>query len=287
MYHKYTEEELRANCRTSLESFEIWARRLIHEKMVENYGEAYIDKRFEDGNYLIKKDVREHVHKMLDKEPGRFNRPVDTLFMEHIIYFLCNEIFYRGLFREALKYAYPQGREEVKEFLERLVDIRNALAHGNPISVRQAEKAICYSNDFIDGIKEYEVERGEDKVWNVPRIIRITDSLGNVFENPTDNSFVLSTIYLPQKMYCGDTYSVSVEIDSSFMESEYDIIWMYEYDVIEGNKNAKKYTITFGEADVGETNTIRCEVISKKNWHKYGRFDCHISVAFTVLPPIE
>lgn len=284
MYYRYSEEELRAICRTSLETFEIWARRLIHEKMVEKYGETYIDKRFQDGNYLVRREVREHVHKMKEKEPERFKRAVDTLFMEHIIYFLCNPDFFKNVFECALRYSYPQGREEAREFMERLVDIRNALSHSNPISMRQAEKAICYSNDFIDGIKKYQEERGQDKVWNVPRIIKVTDSLGNVFENPIDGNGVGAIFMVSQNLYCGDTYSINIEIDASFDEAEYDVKWLHNEQELQENRNRKQYVIKFSEKDVSENYFITCRTISNKVWHKYELFDCQISLCLKVYP---
>ena len=81
MYHTYTERELREYCRTNIETLEIWARRLIHEKMVEEYGENYINKQFDDGNFLVKSEIRKHIQGMLEKERNRFQRAVDTLFI--------------------------------------------------------------------------------------------------------------------------------------------------------------------------------------------------------------
>ena len=43
MFHSVSQEELRAYCRNCIESFETWARRLIHERMVEKYGNNYVD----------------------------------------------------------------------------------------------------------------------------------------------------------------------------------------------------------------------------------------------------
>lgn len=287
MFHKFTEEELRSYCKANLESFEIWSRRLIHEKMTEAYGENYIDKTFDDGNYLIKKEVREHVHVMMGKKNSRFTRAVDTLFLEHIIYFLCHDMFYKNLFKDALKYAYPEGRNEAREFLSRLIEPRNALAHSNPISVRQAERVVCYVNDFIDGIKKYEKERGFEKVWNVPRIIRVTDSFGNVFENPADTAFDKSIFRVKQALHCGDSYSVNIEVDPSFDETEYSIEWKKHGSLEAKNINERKLTIKFSEGDVGECYTFSCRVISNKAWHKYTFYDCEVMVALKVFPPNE
>lgn len=286
VYYTYTEEEIRSLCRQSIESLEMWARRLIHEKFEEKFGKDYINFKTSDDNYLIKKEVRDHVQRMRTKDSDRFPRIIDTLFFEHIIYFLCNPVFYKELFKDALKYAYPNGNNEVRVFLNRILPIRNALSHSNPISIRQAEQAICYSHDFIDGLKEYYKEKGMEQVWNVPRIIRVTDSLGNVFDNPKDKNGMNSIFQFQQDLRCGDTYSVSVDVDTSFSETEYDIIWENQNLLKQEFNNSKNFTITFDEADVGEMHMITCNVKSHKTWHKYGSYDCEIIMMFTVLPPL-
>ena len=96
-----------------------------------------------------------------------------------IIYLLCTDKFYQLMFKDILIHSYPQGNNEAREFLGRLIPIRNKLSHSNPITIREAEKAICYSNDFIDGVKEYYKKEGKDRMYNVPTIIRIIDSLPN------------------------------------------------------------------------------------------------------------
>ena len=159
MFYTYTEEELRSFCRQSIESLEMWARRLIHEKLTKKYGMDFVNNKTSEENYLIKREVRDHIQSMLSSNHGRFHRAVDTLFFEHIIYFLCNPAFYRDMFGEALKYAYPIGNNEARDFLERITPIRNALSHSNPISIRQAERAICYSPDFVEGLKQYYREK--------------------------------------------------------------------------------------------------------------------------------
>ena len=166
MYHICTEEELRTFCRQSIESLEMWARRLIHEELTEKYGTDYINHKTSEENYLIKNEVRDHVQTMWQNNNGRFHRTVDTLFFEHIIYFLCNPAFYRDMFGKALNYAYPNGCNEARVFLKRITPIRNALSHSNPISIRQAEQAICYSHDFVEGLKKYYKEKGEEEMWN-------------------------------------------------------------------------------------------------------------------------
>lgn len=284
MYYNYSDEELRAYCRNSIESLEMWARRLIHEKMVEKYGTQYINYQTPDENYIIKKEIREQVQFLSQKEPHRILRHVDALFLDHLIYFLCKPEWYKELFKEALDFMYPEGQDEVHTFLERLVPIRNALSHSNPISVRQAEQAICYSNDFIDSIKHYYKEKGLEQVWNVPRIIRVTDSLGNIFENPKEENALYNIFTVKQPLHCGDKYSVQVEIDSSFPPAEYDIIWEDDDITTTGGTH---HSVNFLEKNVSENYYLYCKIVSHKSWHKYKYYDCQIAVRLTVLPPLE
>lgn len=287
MYHEYSQEELRAYCRSCIESLEIWSRRLVHEKLVEAYGPNYVEAQLPDGSPLLKRAILNHISKMQAQNPGRFSRPVDTLFIDQIIYLLCKRELYLSLFKEALDFAYPQGSSEAQEFLSRLVPIRNALSHSNPISVRQAEQTVCYCHDFVEGLKEYYKSKGEEQVWNVPRIIRITDSLGNTFENPTETHIEGSIFGIETPMYCGETYSVTVEVDPAFLPSSYKIFW--ENGGAQDNRfdNKTTYTITFSAKDVAEWHSISCEIVSNKEWHKYGRYDCHITIHLTILPPVE
>ena len=285
MYHSFSEEELRSLCRTHIESLEMWARRLIHEKLFEKYGPQYVDYKTSEENYLIKKDVRDHIHKMLKKEPSRFLRPVDTLFFEHTIYFLCHPRLFQELFQDALKSAYPDGINEMRTFLNRLTEIRNALSHANPISVHQAEQAICYSQDFIYSLKEYYKAKGEEEMWNIPRIIRVSDSLGNVYENPTDIHIDRSIFTPKQELFFGDTYSVSIDVDSSFSPTEYDIIWKNQNHRVVEFDNKRKFIITFKETDVSQSHSISCTLISHESWHKYQYHDCIITLLFPVFPP--
>ncbi len=286
MYNTYTEEELRSLCRSSIESFELWARRLIDEKLTKKYGPHYINYKTSEENFLFKKDFREQIQRKLAKGPVRFPRIVDALFMDDMIYLLCREDLYQELFAEALMQAYPNGQKEAHVFLDRIKQIRNALSHANAISIHQAEQVICYTHDFIESVKEYYVKKGMEQVWNVPRIIKITDSLGNTFYNP-DNNSQRSIFKLKQSIYCGESYSVTIETDTTFSEAEYDIIWSDQDSNQNMFTNKKTYFTTFDESDVSQVHTIRCTIISHKNWHKYKYYDCQICLMFSVFPPIS
>ena len=285
MYHEYTQEELRSYCRTNIESLEVWARRLIHEQMVDEYGIDYINKKINE-EFIVKKDIRNHIQSMMEREPNRFIRPVDTLFVDQIVYFLCHPKWYNKLFKTALDYVYPQGKDEVREFFNRLVPIHNSLSHSNPISMHQVEQAICYSHDFTEGLKQYYKNRGEEQVWNVPRIIKITDSFGNIFDNIHDKGQHYTIHNITQTVRCGDTYTAWVEVDSSFLPNEYDIKWRTDKNLSE-NDNSFQLTYNFTTQDVSENMYIRCKIISHKEWHKHQSYDSEIVLHFQVLPPIK
>lgn len=287
MYHDYTQEQLRAYSRTYIETLETWARQLIHERMEEKYGDNYIFLRFDDGNYLVKKDIRGHVSRMLSSEPDRFHRPIDTLFFEHIIYFLCNEQWYKELFREPLSYVYPQGAKEVRVFLERLTPIRNPLSHATPITMHDVERAICYSHDFVDGLKKYYAAKGKETVYNVPRIIKVSDSLGNVFDNIVETDSLGAHITVPQVFNCGDKYSVEIEIDSSFSPDEYTIRWTATKRTAIELGHSRRLTLCFEPKDVSEKAYITCEIVQNKEWHRYGFHDSKLVLCVKILPPIN
>lgn len=278
MYFSCDSEDLRSYCRTSIETMELWARHLIHNQMVTQYGVDYLNS-CENGEYLLNRGIREHALRLKEAEPQRFPRPVDTLNLEHIIQILCHPAFYRTLFKVALDYNYPQGKEEAREFFQRVVPIRNALSHSNPITVRQAEQAVCYTHDFVEAIKQYYKDTGKERMWNIPTIISLTDSCGNVFTSMDNN--------LGQIFYVGETYKISAEIDSSFPRETYSIEWMRETGYLfNESSDSSDFVITFSEEDVGEAQCVRCLVISKENWHKHRYCDDEKRVIFSVLPKI-
>lgn len=288
MYHEYTEEELRTFCRKSIEAVEMWGRRLVQEKMVENYGENYMEKVLPSGEFLVKKEIREHVSNMRKKEPERFPRPVDALFINELIYFLCKTDWYKNCFKDALDYAYPQGNAEAQEFLNRLIPIRNAVSHANPISVRQAEQAICYSQDFVEGLKKYYKVRGKEKMFNVPQIIRVSDSLGNVFYvGDKEKNSLGVTFNVPQKLQCGDTYSVELEIDSSFRKEEYTIKWKMAKTDCSQFDNSNKFVVSLEPKHVSQNTYLFVAITQNKEWHKFGDHDSKVALGLTVLPPVE
>lgn len=127
---------------------------------------------------------------------------------------------YKDVFKVVLDNIYPDGCDEARTYLKRLIPIRNKLSHSNPISIREAERAICYCNDFVDGIKLYFEKKGMGNMFNVPHAIRLNGSLGNEYLLKNDNLPEIVSIKNTngeiKKFDVNDNDSLWVTMDPSF-----------------------------------------------------------------------
>lgn len=287
MYLNLTDEQLRSLCRTNIEALEKWARLMLHLVLTEKFGSDYIHAKNPDGNYKFKTKLVEKADEMIKNEPGRFPTHLDTLFLEELIYMLCHQDVY-PLLSPHLKDFYPEGKEELKTFLGRVLSVRNKLSHSNPFSHRDAQRAVCYSNDFIDAVKHFFEQKNMTKEFNVPSIIKVTDSFGNEFI-PTTSGEIFSVTILdpatkkPKVLYVGDKFSVTLEIDPSFADTDYRLEWTKK-DGVEIVDGGKKVNVTVGNALVGENTCLVCRVISDKDWHRFGSNDHSLLLQFKALP---
>ena len=276
LYHDSKPDELRSYCRSAIESLEMWTRRLIDDLLREKYGSHYLEAK-EGDTPIIKSAVKERAQKILSTKQSSSLREVDGLFLEDILYILTKDDLYYPLFKPVLDYVYPNNKQAIRMFLERIIPIRNDLSHANPISVRQAEQVICYSHDFVEGIKEYYKMKGKEKMWNVPTIIKLTDSLGNDLREKYNR--------LTPLFHVGETYSLTVEVDNSYSPDEYTIKWITAEGVeYPDTRNKTHISVTFTNNFVGEDKYIRCMITSTKEWHKHSFYDDEKSVIMTVLP---
>ena len=168
--------------------------------------------------------------------------------------------------------------------IEIVVPVRNALSHANPISVRQAEQAICYSHDFVESLKEYYREKGKERMWNVPSIIRIMDSRGNVFI-PNESSSLGEIYTITPEFYVGDSYTIHIEVDPAFPPSSYTILWLLRGREVKEYTDMTQFSITFSPKEIGESVMLECKVITKNEWHRYYGYDDRAYFLVTVFPP--
>ena len=56
-------------------------------------------------------------------------------------------------------------------------------------------------------------------------IIKVKDSLGNIFNNPVDQNGGSSIFVVKNELHCGEKYSVEIEVDPSYSKDQYNIVW--------------------------------------------------------------
>jgi hypothetical protein len=291
IFSQLNEETKRSICKKEIENLENWLRRLVHESLSKEYGSNYLEYKDKNNNYLIKTEIRERVKSLIEQESERFPRSIDAFFLPDLIYIICKEDLYNKLFKILFVKAFPEGRNEARTFLLRLEFPRNALSHANPISDRQAEQVICYCHDIIDSLQEYYFEMGTEHEYNVPRIIKITDSLGNTIHFNEIEKLLGRIWYLDKdrKNYLrpGDTLGIEIEIDPSFSPSSYTIEWKIKHRTINEYNNKTKISFDVEAQHVGTMFSVECSLISNKTWHKYGDWDDDIGIIYKVLPPLN
>lgn len=290
MLYSFSEEEIRSLCRVNIEAFEKWARTIIDSELTKNLGVNYFDLELAPNVPVVKKSIRDKTAQMMRSNPQRFHRKIDTLFLDEIIYLLCRNDLYKRFFKDFLDLIYTDGNAEARTYLNRLVPIRNCLSHSNPISIRDAERCICYTNDFIDGVKQYFYDKGEERVFNTPNAIKLNDSLGNEFQLNKDTMFEsicinrTGTTQLHQ-FHLGERYSAWLTLDPSFTPEQYTIEWHIECGRHLGNDS--RLDIEIADDMIRERCPIYCTIKSTKSWHRYRGYDQQFAIVFQVLPPEE
>lgn len=285
------EVEIRNLCKEKLESLEYWLRRIIDETLSPIYTE-YLNYEDLHGNRLIKREIVNSLNKRILDEPQRYSRPIDGLLLSDAIDIICNPNLYYKHFKDIFNYAYPEGKEVTRTFMNRILVTRNLLYHANPISYRQTEQLLCYSNDIIDSIKQYYTIKNLDNEYNVPLILKVTDSFGSVFfrnqlgivhDGGISKDFTLDSKYF---LRVGDILTLEVEVDSSFSVDEYKISWHSAKGFSHSVQNNKKVIIQITEKQVAKSFDVQCRITSNKNWHRmHLGADDFMLFNYKVLPP--
>jgi len=283
------DSDIRSICKDRIESLEYWLRRLIDDVLTKSYGDFFEYKDVK-GNRLIRKSIVEAVESRQAADPKRYPRKIDAVLLDDAIDILCKEHLFHNHFKAPLYEAFPDGRAEARTFMSRLVAPRNSLAHANAISSRQAEQVMCYSNDIIESLKKYYQAEGKNQEFNVPLILKVTDSFGNVYMRSQQSRFWDEDIgkdLRDQKEFNlrpGDILWLEVEIDPSFDPVGYKVEWYF--DGCESKCHSCKVVIPISIRQVGEIFEVGCNVVSGKEWHRLGHADDHLCFFYKVLPPI-
>ncbi len=287
MVYKLTDNELRNLCKEKLESLENWLRRLIDEIPTAEYGD-YFSYSDSAGN-LINNDILNSLKNRMGKNPSRYQRKIDAVLLDDTISIICNRKLY-ALFKPALEGAFPYGADEARTFLNRLIDPRNQLAHANSISQRQAEQVICYSNDVIESMKTYYAKMGMQQDYNVPLILKVTDSFGNTFFRDQlsngDEAELAKVLSHKSQFFLrpGDLLTVEVEVDPAFNPNSYKINW-HVNGIIEDDFDRSKAVVKITNQHVAQSCCVYCCVTSNKEWHRMSQgCDDILLLYYRVLP---
>jgi len=127
--------------------------------------------------------------------------------------------------------------------------------------------------------------------YNVPRIIKITDSFGNTIHLNEIEKLLLHSwlLYEDHKnnLQPGDTLDIEIEIDPSFDPSSYTIEWDINGKIINEYNNKTKIAFGIEVKHVGVNFSVGCFIISNKKWHKNNIWDDCITIRYKVLPPLN
>ncbi len=286
--HGLSDDALRSQCREAIESLEHWLRRLVEDMLSPRYGDIFTATD-PQGTRLIRKKLTEDIDQRRAREPVRYPRKIDAVLLDDLIDIVCRQDLF-PFFRDSLKRAFPEGATEARTFLARIAAPRNNLAHANSISHRQAEQVLCYVADVIDSLKAFYVESGMHQEYNVPLIMRVSDSFGNVFTRAqVYNKLVHQLIVrLQDTPKCvlrpGDMITINVEVDQTFDPSEYRVSW----DPAEGSVPdvPTRFALKVKNEHVRQQWHVSCTVRSNRDWHRMGSYDDQALVVYKVLPPV-
>ena len=126
------------------------------------------------------------------------------------------------------------------------------------------------------------------KAYNVPSIIRCSDSLGNASYRETVPEDVSTWIVDWRRqghgdLYPGDTLVAEVEVDPSFQVSEYDVAWQIFGKEMGSGSVAR---VVIQSKHVGDQFELRFQLTTKRDWHRSFGFDDALVLIYRVLPPV-
>jgi hypothetical protein len=279
-----TESERKDLARRYLDAVESWLRRLIDSKMTARYGTNYLASDEAGGCQAISKETRQKINDRFESDRSLFPRLIDAATLGHVTTIALHPALYPENFQGALSNAYPNNAVG-RVFLKRLEVLRNKLAHGGTCSERDLERAVCYSNDIIDSIKQHFKEQNMERQFNVPTFIRVVDNRGNDFHLTHGPNQQMHFIDVRQRgngdLYVDDEYVLEAEVDPNF--TGYTLDWMtFNGDSGQGSP----MRLRIGLKHVGLQLIVRFNVRSPEQWHRlHGGIDDMVELHYRVLPP--
>lgn len=277
-FRNMSTDEMRNLVRHQLETLERWLRRLVDDAIRAHY----------QGDFSalpIKKAIKDDVAARRGRESGRYPREVDALLFDDLVIIICHPQIYAH-FRDAIEGAFPNGVDEARTFLDRIIEVRNPTAHANEITSHQAMRVMCYSTDVIDSLKAYYARHNLAQTYNAPSFHRVWDDRGNsaqVVQTSGVHFDFKGTALRP-----GDTFQLEVQADESFLADSYRIEWSVSNVNPPSRNSGKSFFLTIENRHVSETGlAIMAKIISNRDWHRHGEYDAIFWVWYSVLPPLS
>ena len=148
------------------------------------------------------------------------------------------------------------------------------------------EYTLWISTELIESFKTYYTNKGKQLEYNIPQIIKVTDSFGNIV---TRKDFAVHEDYdfsTNPKFYLrpGDILSITIEHDPSYVDT--DVLYRFGGTSQDYSKS-NKVVFEIQYHDVNPRKVIHCQIKSTKKWHKTFNKDDQINLYYKVLPPIE
>lgn len=281
--HLIPSEDLRVSCRQKIEACELWLRRLIHDQFLPVFGQDYINTAQIAGQAIFRTEIRKHVKGRYAASPGRYTRQIDALQLDHLASIVCKFNVYKTYFKDPFKCGFPIGNDHLRLVLDRLVQIRNALAHANTFTIHDAERVFCYCDDVISSLVQHYATIGMTQDFDAPSFTRFSDSVGHV-EHPTLTRTSLNFTERRQ-LRSGESIRFEVEVDAHYAPSEYNIKWQVAN--LTGGESGEGlgFSLDLQPRHVGMNFSILLTLTSTKEWHRHGNFDAQMVLIYTVLPP--
>ena len=277
-FGKLPTDDMRNIVRQKIETLERWLRRLIDDAVKVHHGGAL-------SNLPINQDCVRAASRRRQAEPTRYPREVDALLFEDLITITCHPQLYPHHFRDPLGLAFPDGHPEARTFLSRIVEARNPLSHSNDITGHQALRALCYSTDVIESLKDYYARNNMQQDYNAPSLVQIWDDRGNSAQLNDTNTQLLE--FRNTQLRPGDILELEVQPDESFPDDSYHINWIV-CNIAAGERgNGRRFSLPITHRHVSQSGlTIRAEITSTRDWHRYANHDGMVHVRYQVLPPV-
>jgi hypothetical protein len=145
--------------------------------------------------------------------------------------------------------------------------------------------------DITEALKAYYARANMGQQFNVPTVVRISDSLGHVVHLSSSNRGSQGHAMMDYSndpsvlLRCGETIALEADVDPTFDPKDYKIRWQVAN--ISGGERmeGRKFVLVLTERHVSTRFCVVCTVTSHELWHKLGSSDDQIDIAYRVLPP--